>query len=82
MGKPQFGDVFYNMKQTKRQYKFAVRRLQRCQKIMKNDNLINSLLQNNKNSNIFDEIKKIRGKTNLARSSRIDGTVGSKEIAN
>ena len=81
MLKPLSGNVFDNMRHAKRQYKFAVQRPQKCQKIIKNDNMISSLLKNNQNTNIFDKIKKIRGKSNTSWSSRIDNAVGAKKIA-
>ena len=67
------------MKHYKKQYKFAVRRLKRCQNIVKNHNFLSNLL--NKNADIFTEIKKMRGKVSSC-STRIDGAVGSENIAN
>ena len=67
------------MKYSKRQFKYAVRRLKRCQDKIKNERLAETLLKNN--GDIFHEIKKIRGKSNNF-SNRIDDTVGPTDIAN
>ena len=78
-GKPSTGDLFINMKLSKRQYKFAVRRLKRCQDKINNEKLANALLNNNED--IFKEIKRIRGKTN-SYSTKIDDREGPCNIAN
>ena len=67
------------MKQSKSQYKYAVRRLKRVNDRIKNDMFINSVIQGG--TNIFREIKKFRGKS-LTCSSRIDNEGGAKTIAN
>ena len=78
-GKPLAGELFTIMKVKKHQYKYAVRRLKRCIDILKNDKLIESLLDEDKC--IFDEVRKLRKKRKCL-SSRIDGNVGSSLIAN
>ena len=78
-GKPLEGNLYLNMRQSRKQFKFAVRRLKRCSAKIRNEKLANALL--NSDGNIFTEIKKLRGKsTNF--SSRIDNKVGVHDIAN
>ena len=78
-GRPMDGNIFINMRHSKRQFKYAVRRLKRCQNILQNERLVKSLLQGN--GNIFEEIKKHRSKPS-SFSTSIDGVVGSVNIAN
>ena len=68
-----------NMKISRRQYKYAVRRLKRCEDKLKNEKFLNSLLEND--GNFFQELRKLRGKS-CNMSSCIDGQVGSENIAN
>ena len=77
-GKPPTGDLFMNMKQSKRQFKFAVRRLKKCKDKIQDEKFVSSLLQGG--ANIFQEIRKSRGKTATFRS-RIDDEVGAHNIA-
>ena len=49
------GDVYINMRHSKSQFKYAVRRLKRCQNILQNERFGSSLLQGS--GNIFEEIK-------------------------
>ena len=77
-GKPHQGELFAIMKTKKLQYKYAVRRLKRCSDIIKNEKLLESLV--NKDRNIFDEIKKLR-KKKMGLSSRIDDKVSPDDIA-
>ena len=77
-GKPGAGDLLDNMKQSKRQFKFAVRRLKRCKDKIQNDKFVASLLKGD--AKIFEEIRKFRGKTSTF-SSRIDDEVGAKNIS-
>ena len=67
------------MKESKLQYKYAIRRLKRANQNIQNDKFIQSIIQGG--SNIFAEIKRFRGKSSNC-SSRIDGEVGSTDIAN
>ena len=76
---PTAGPLFEAMRQSKNQYKYAVRRLKNAGDKVQNDLFVNSLL--NKKSNIFKEIKKFRG-NGESTSSRIDEEVGSSNIAN
>jgi hypothetical protein len=77
-GKPLVGDIFVNMKHSKRQFKFAVRRLKRCKDKIQNDKFVSSLLKGD--AKIFQEIRKFRGKQSTF-SSRIDEEVGAQNIA-
>ena len=72
------GDLFLQMRHSKRQFKYAARRLKRCQNILQNDRFVKSLLQTN--GNIFNEIRKYRGQ-NATFSTRIDEEVGAQNIA-
>ena len=77
-GQPQAGPLHQAMLYSKRQYKYAVRRLKRANENIQNDKFVQSLLLGN--SNIFKEIKKFRGNVK-SYSSKIDGHVGSHNIA-
>ena len=67
------------MRESKHQYKYALRRVQRASNKIQNDKFVGSLLQGG--VKIFDEIKKYRGKVkNCSRT--IDGEVGASNIAN
>ena len=66
------------MRQSKNQYKYAVRRLKRANDKIQNDKFVKSIIKGG--VNIFDEIKKFRG-TSRTCSSRIDEEVGSANIA-
>ena len=79
MGKPINCYQFEMMKKTKHAYKYAIRRLKKCNDRMKDDQFIQSALE--RNSCIFDELKKQRGSAKKI-SSRIDNAVGAKNIAN
>ena len=74
--KPQVGPLFSTMKQTKLQFKFkyAYRKLKGVKNKLQNDKFINSIIMGG--TNIFQEIKKFRGKSSNS-SSRIDDQVGS-----
>ena len=78
-GKPRVGALYDSMLLSKRQYKYAVRRLKRANNKIQNDKFVQSLL--NKNINIFKEIKKVRGNCS-SFSSRIDDQVGPSNISN
>ena len=77
-GKPDSGALFDVMMFSKRQFKYAVRRLKKANDKMQNDRFIQSILRGG--SNIFKEIKKTRGNNNSI-SSRIDDEVGAENIA-
>ena len=79
LGRPEYGDVFDNMKHSKKQYKFAVRRLQRPQNKIQNDKFVSGVIKGG--VNIFEEIRKYRG-GRTAVSSRIDQEVGAENISN
>ena len=63
---------------SKKEYKYAVRRLKRCNDVIQENKFIAGIV--NENKNIFKEIRKLRGKSNTV-SSRIDSVVGSADIA-
>ena len=73
------GGLFINMKQSSKQYKFAVRRLKRCSDKLQKERLAQCLL--NSKGNIFNEVKKIRGKS-INYSRQIDEHVGAEKISN
>ena len=77
-GKPPTGDLFMNMKQSKRHFKFAVRRLKKCKDKIQDEKFVFSLFQGG--ANIFQEIRKSHRKT-ATFSSRIDDEVGAHNIA-
>ena len=77
-GKPNCGYIFQAMNQSKNQYKYAVRRLKRANDKIQNDKFCKSILRGG--VNMFDEIRKYRGKSRTC-SSRIDEEVGSGNIA-
>ena len=79
LGRPNQGEIFMRMKQSKTQYKYAIRRLKRANDKIKKNMFLNSVIQGG--SNIFKEIRKFRGKS-CTFSSRIDNEVGAKNIAN
>ena len=79
LGKPGYGDVYNNMRYSKNQYKYAVRRLKRAQNKIQNDKFVSNIIEGG--VNIFQEIRKYRG-TSSTVSSRIDDEVGSSNIAN
>ena len=67
------------MRQSKNQFKYAIRRLKNASDHIQNDKFINCLLQGGQN--IYKEIKRFRG-TVKGYSSRIDDEVGDTNIAN
>ena len=77
-GKLTHGEIFDRMKASKRQYKYAVRRLKRVNDRIKNDKFLKSVIGGG--SNIFQEIRKLRGSSSTY-SSRIDDEVGAANIA-
>ena len=77
-GRPRFGFVYVNMKHAKLQYKYALRRLKKCNDIIQNEKFLKGVLHDG--SNFFNEIRKSRGKNRVV-SSRIDSEVGSQNIA-
>ena len=76
-GKPHIGYIAENMKHSRRQYKYAVRRLKKCNDIIQKEKFVAGILEDGRN--IFDEVKKFRGKCNTV-SSKIDDKVGAKDI--
>ena len=79
VGKPDCGEVYWNMRHSKNQYKYAVRRLRRAKSQIQNDKFVSSIIEGK--VNIFKEIKKYRGNSSTI-SSRIDEEVGAENIAN
>ena len=79
-GRPKCGPLYDGMKHARSQYSYAVRRLKRCNDIIQNDKLLESL-NNNTCTNIFNEIRKLRG-SQKSVSCRIDDKVDAQEISN
>ena len=77
-GKPSGGDLFNAKKQSKQQYKYAVRRLKRAGESIQNNKFVDNIVKGG--TNIYDEIKKFRG-SGKSCSSRVDDEVGSSNIA-
>ena len=77
-GRPNYGEIFINMRLSRRQFKYAVRRLKRCQEKIQNEKFIKCLLANE--GDVFQEIKKLRAKSKNF-SNRIDDQVGANAIA-
>ena len=67
------------MKNTKLQYKYAVRRLKRAYERIQNDKLLHSVLE--REGDIFQQIEKFHGR-NSNCSSRIDNEIGPTNISN
>ena len=78
-GKPRAGPLFEAMLYSKRQYKYAIRRLKRANNKIQNDKYVQSIISGG--VNIFKEIKKHRGSVKNV-SSRIDDQVGALNISN
>ena len=70
--KPNQGDIFERMKDSKRQYKYPVRRLKMVNDQPKNEKFLTSVIRGG--ADIFNEIRKFRG-TSKTCSSRIDEEV-------
>ena len=66
------------MRESKHQYKYALRRVQKARNKIQNDKFVTGILEGG--VNIFEEIKKHRGKVKTC-SSTIDGEVGAANIA-
>ena len=77
-GKPIDGQLLLLMRQSKHQYKYALRRVQKARNKIQNDNFTDSILKGG--VNIYEEIRKHRGKVKNC-SSTIDGEVGARNIA-
>ena len=77
-GKPIDGQLLHLMRDSKHQYKYALRRVQRAKNKIQNDMFLTSIMQGG--VNIFKEIKKYRGKVKNC-SSTIDGEIGATNIA-
>ena len=78
-GCPEVGELYEINRQAKMQYKYAVRRLKRAAYNIKKDKLLTGLLDGG--LDIFQEIKKFRGKTSTVSSS-VDGYIGAEDISN
>ena len=77
-GSPNQGELFNLHRDSKMQYKYAVRRLKRATYRIQNNKFVEGLLQGG--VNIFKEIKKFRGEAKCI-SSCIDGETGSNNIS-
>jgi hypothetical protein len=69
-GCPSQGDLFLMQRNSKMQYKYAVRRLKRATNRIQQNKFVESLMDGG--VNIFTEIKRFRGKSNTISSS-VDG---------
>ena len=78
-GRPKEGNLFTNMKKSKQQYKYSIRRLKKCNEIMERENFLESLLSSS--GDIFKEIRRFRGKAQTV-SSKIDNATEATAIAN
>ena len=58
-GKPVEGELYTNMRVSRRQFKFAVRRLKRCQEKVQNEKFLQCVMAND--GDVFQEMKKLRG---------------------
>ena len=77
-GKPPLGYAFEKMKFSKKEYKYAIRRLKKCNDKIQEERFLSGVIGQGKN--LFDEIRRYRGRNNSI-SSRIDEVVGSENIA-
>ena len=77
-GKPMSGTAYDNMKDSKRQYLYAVRRLKRKQGLLRNKKFAEALCEN-RTRDFFKEIRKMNPKPVL--SNGINGKMDAKEIA-
>ena len=78
-GCPEVGELYEINRQAKMQYKYAVRRLKRAAHNIKKEKLLTGLLDGG--LDIFQEIKKFRGKTSTVSSS-VDGHTEADDISN
>ena len=77
-GEPQAGEVYDNMKETKRQFAYACRRMRRRERYIRNERMVEAIAEN-RSRDMWSEVKKANGK----RSSppNIDGVSDPKDIA-
>ena len=55
-GKPSCGPLFENMKSSQKNYKYAVRKLKRCNDKIQNDKFVKGILEDGRD--IFQEIRR------------------------
>ena len=77
-GKPNSGDLYQNMRATRRIYKSAKRKCVNAEEVLKREKFIEASLNGDKS--LFDELKKMRGHSNTC-SSKIDGKSQPEDIA-
>ena len=80
-GRPNNHPLFTNMKSSKAQYKYAIRRVKKSAEFAQNNAFLSQILDKKSSGNLYSEIKKFR-KERKTLSSRIDDNVGNKQIAN
>ena len=78
-GRPENNHIHHNMKYSRNQYHYAVRRAKNNEAVIKKDKLLNHCLTNNTNC-IFKELKNQRRSKD--RPNNIDGITGDHNIAN
>ena len=78
LGKPNDSIVADQMRLSKREYHYAVRRVKSNKNLIKRCNFLNALLQGDRN--FFDEVRRIKG-TSKNSASVIDGLTCESEIA-
>ena len=78
-GQPQTGILFNNMKEAKRQYLYAVRRVKRRKLLIRNTRLA-TCIANNRDRDFFKEVKRMNAAKHVAPS--INGLQNSLDIAN
>ena len=78
-GKPSAGEVFSIMKQTRSQYHYAVRRCKKAAQKLKDDKLVECLLNGDKD--LFSEVRKSRSLRKEC-ATIIDGNLGAESISN
>lgn len=77
-GSPDYGELYRLKRESKMQYKYAIRRLKRASYNIQKDKLLSGFL--NGGVNIFKEIKKSRGGT-CTTSNSVDGHIGAANIS-
>ena len=78
-GKPNLGEIFSIMKHTKSQYHYAVRRCKKAALKLKEDKMVECLL--NGDTDLFNEVRKSRSSRKECATT-IDGQLGAENISN
>ena len=77
-GKPSDGDLFQNMRKSRRVFKSAKRKCVNAGAALKRQNFIEASLSGDKD--LFKELKKMRGTSNTT-STKVDGAANPEDIA-